>query len=140
MFKFIIAALVVRLHLTSIIAFEIQPRIKGGNQAHSGQFPYFVHFEVYLGTEYEPEVKHFVSLCGAAIISNKWILTAAHCLDDAIFLNVYFGSNNLDEAKLSNEVMTITRDKFHIHPAYDEVSNDIGMQIREISVSKSFLD
>lgn len=127
MFKFIIAALVVRLYLTMIIAFEIQPRIMGGNQAHSGQFPYFVHFEAYLGTEYEPEVKHFVSLCGAAIIDNEWILTAAHCLNDAKFLNVYFGSTHLHEAKLSNEVMAIARDNFYIHPAYDKDSNDIGM-------------
>jgi len=48
------------------------PRIVGGNQAVSGSWPWQIGLTMASG--YSP-------FCGGVIISNKWILTAAHCVD-----------------------------------------------------------
>lgn len=45
------------------------PLIIGGNEAKDGQFPYMVSLRLY-GSH----------MCGGSIISDHWILTAAHCL------------------------------------------------------------
>lgn len=50
----------------------IEPRIVGGQKAGIGQFKYQGCLRTRLTKQY---------LCGAAIISNRFLLTAAHCTD-----------------------------------------------------------
>lgn len=50
----------------------IEPRIVGGQPAKAGQFPY----QVSLRTRFTRQ--HY---CGASIISNRYLLTAAHCTE-----------------------------------------------------------
>ena len=45
-----------------------QARIKGGNSAKVGEFPWLVSVRVNGG--------HF---CGGSLINNRFVLTAAHC-------------------------------------------------------------
>lgn len=132
MFDFVIVILVVVLHLTVNIAFEIQPRIIRGNPARSGQFPYFAYLEAYIRTEYGPTVEHIGSICGAAIISNEWLLTAAHCLNDVKHLKALFGATSLQFKEPGDFFINITGDNFHIHPGYTKTSiNDIGINNRK---------
>lgn len=132
MFNFVIVILVVVLHLTVNIAFEIQPRIIRGNPARSGQFPYFAYLESYIRTEYGPTVQHIGSICGAAIISNEWLLTAAHCLNDVKHLKALFGATSLQFKEPGDFFINITRDNFHVHPEYTKGStNDIGINHRK---------
>lgn len=49
--------------------FEIKPRIHGGFYAHEGQFKYMVSLR--------QNKRHF---CGAALISERWVISAAHCV------------------------------------------------------------
>lgn len=50
----------------------IEPRIVGGQKAEVGQFKYQGCLRTRLTKQY---------ICGAAIISNRFLLTAAHCTD-----------------------------------------------------------
>ncbi|MEY8199165.1 MAG: trypsin-like serine protease [Colwellia sp.] len=66
--------------------------------------------------------------CGASFIGNKWLLTAAHCVEDA---NIEFLQVNIGEYDLSdgaNNAKAIKR--IYIHPEYNEGSsfnNDIAL-------------
>lgn len=65
------------------MAFEIQPRVLHGEIAQPGQFPYFVDLEIYTSTEYHPKLKQKRAMCGAVLISDKWILTAGIVVNES---------------------------------------------------------
>lgn len=62
---------VIQPFVSSDKSFNIKPLIIGGRQAASGEFPY----QVSLQTKFFR--RHF---CAASIISNRFLLTAAHCI------------------------------------------------------------
>ncbi|CAO1364180.1 unnamed protein product [Diamesa serratosioi] len=103
------------------VAIDRNSRITGGNEARIGQFPYMV--ALILGLPNYGE-----SFCGGSIISTSFVLTAAHCLEEVIQVNVLAGIHNifLDTPAYNQEVYPN-----HIlkHPQYDSESlqNDIGL-------------
>lgn len=91
-------------------------RVVGGQEAEDGKYPYQCSIQLY-------EYKH---RCGCAIISNKWILTAAHCLagQELNTLSILVGSNHLEQGGYFYEI-----DKFHMHKKYNKpmYANDIAV-------------
>ena len=64
-----------------------QSRIVGGSQAEQNEWPWQVSLQLYRGAWF-----HF---CGGSLIDNRWVLTAAHCLDgmEYVYSNMHYFSS-----------------------------------------------
>ncbi|XP_055306211.1 chymotrypsin-1-like [Sitodiplosis mosellana] len=102
----------------------LSDRIVGGTDAEDGQAPYQCSLQ--------QNGRHF---CGCAIISEQWILSAAHCL--AIGINgveVLVGTNDLQSGGTR-----YTPKKYIVHEKYNQpdFANDIGLiQVEKIEFNK----
>ena len=78
-------------------ASESHTRIVGGVQAKTKAWSWQVAL-------IEPDGSHFFQFCGGSVIASRWVLTAAHCVDDVIAdeIQVLVGTNDLDEGRASN--------------------------------------
>ncbi|KAJ2011340.1 hypothetical protein GGI06_004573, partial [Coemansia sp. S85] len=93
------------------------PRIMGGSAANEGEYPFIVYL-------YNAGEKTY---CGGSIISDTWILTAAHCIKKSTVsdITVYIGeitySINPDKGAKVSEI--------HSHPQYNDQTmvNDISL-------------
>jgi len=91
-------------------------RITNGINAATGQFPWQAIINGSNGT--------IVEQCGGSIISNQWILTAAHCVAGFNTFQVGLGSIYLNAQSL-----TITTTTYIIHPNYNAntLNHDIAL-------------
>ncbi|XP_053210938.1 trypsin-1-like isoform X2 [Panonychus citri] len=94
-------------------------RIVGGDVAYEGEFPWNVAIFI---REINGDVVHE---CGGSIISDQYILTAAHCFDNASPSNylIGVGSNDL------TSTIKLKVDEIKLHPDYDKYQfyNDIAL-------------
>lgn len=96
-------------------------RIIGGAEARKGQFPYMV--ALILGLP-----NYGQSFCGGSIISPSFVLTAAHCLEEVIQVNVLAGIHNIfTDTPVYNHAVFPNR--IRMHPEYNSTTlqNDIGL-------------
>lgn len=59
-------------------------RIVGGTEAIPNSLPWQI--AIFIDDQY---------FCGGSLISNEWVLTAAHCTDNATFFDVLLGAHNV---------------------------------------------
>jgi len=96
-------------------------RIIGGYVADLGQFPYQISLRGINGTV----IRH---RCGGSIISDRWILTAAHCIQGAYSnasnLVVVVGAHHVSDDGTTYEVERVVS-----HPNYNDtlLTNDIAL-------------
>ena len=95
-------------------ASEEHTRIVGGVEAEARAWPWQVAL-------IEPRGSRFRQFCGGSAIHQRWVLTAAHCVDDvsADDVQVLAGTRDLAEGGRRIDVEAI-----HVHRHYD--SGDVG--------------
>ncbi|XP_067613418.1 collagenase-like [Eurosta solidaginis] len=96
----------------------VSPRISNGQSAAANQFPYQAGLKLYDGQNYY--------FCGGSLISNEWVLTAAHCTLTAVKVIVYLGSiTHLD----SIAPIEVDKCDIKVHPEFDMATarNDIAL-------------
>ncbi|TDH05204.1 hypothetical protein EPR50_G00139320 [Perca flavescens] len=103
-------------------------RIVGGNEAIPGEIPWQIALMYHSDT-----LQKGVSFCGGSLLSDLWIITAAHCLTHpdyatrVVFVRVGEHDVNKDEGPERDHVIA----EQHIHPLYDAkkspYNNDIAL-------------
>ncbi|XP_056654216.1 transmembrane protease serine 12-like isoform X2 [Monodelphis domestica] len=98
-------------------------RIVGGQKAELGGWPWMVSLQVMIFPKY-------THLCGGSLISENWILTAAHCLKEYSGpknWRAVIGINNLSKQHQNTKKIQIKT--IIIHPEFnpDTYANDIAL-------------
>lgn len=108
----------------------LKPRVIGGQNAEDGQFPYQVSLRLKINMD------HF---CGASIISNRFLLTAAHCIDDHPSPELFVAV--IGSVRISEGGIIVKLDKLKQHERWDanRLVNDIALlrTAKEIIFSES---
>lgn len=89
----------------------LKPKIVGGQFASDNQFPYQVAL-IYRGS----------IRCGGSILTEKFILTAAHCLVERNGLKILAGTNKLSNGGITRDVAEQIP-----HENYGNFMNDIAL-------------
>ncbi|XP_023555442.1 coagulation factor XI isoform X2 [Octodon degus] len=108
--------------MDNICTTKIKPRIVGGTLSVRGEWPWQITLHITA-----PIRGH---LCGGSIIGNRWILTAAHCLDgvdSSKILRVYGGIVN--QSEINEDTPFFGVQEIIIHDQYQvaESGNDIAL-------------
>ncbi|XP_015186215.1 PREDICTED: chymotrypsin-1-like [Polistes dominula] len=96
-------------------AIPLSSRVIGGKDADDNAFPYHVSIRLY-----------GFHICGGSIITDQWILTAAHCLNTRNIRNTFVvaGSNSVLSGGIAYDVKEmIVHSEYQIGP----ILNDIGL-------------
>lgn len=113
-------------YLSISSATYLKPRIIKGIKAKPNQFPFYVFLEI-IYPLYEDREQ---DTCGSAIISDEWLISAAHCLTDTEKVIAHFGISNLNEiSRPKHQSITVEKIHFRWYPKYIEFMkwNDIGL-------------
>ncbi|XP_043946556.1 transmembrane protease serine 9 [Protopterus annectens] len=103
-------------------------RIVGGTDASKGEFPWQVSLRV--------ENEHY---CGATVVSEIWLLSAAHCFDyfpNPAEWKAYIGTTLLsatDSSAVKADIQTIVR-----HPSYNSDTSDYDAALLRLSSPLTF--
>ncbi|XP_046892314.1 ST14 transmembrane serine protease matriptase a [Hypomesus transpacificus] len=111
-------------------------RIVGGQNAEEGEFPWQVSLHI----------KNMGHVCGASIISNSWLVTAAHCVQDDT--KIKFSRPGVWEAYLGlhiqkqfgNKVEKRNLKQIISHPYYNSYTFDYDIALMELDSPVSYSD
>uniref|UniRef100_A0A8C8WZT0 Coagulation factor IX n=1 Tax=Panthera leo TaxID=9689 RepID=A0A8C8WZT0_PANLE len=93
-------------------------RIVGGKTAKPGQFPW----QVLLKGKID-------AFCGGSIINEKWVVTAAHCINPDVKITVVAGEHNTEETEYTEQKRNVIRTILHhsYNASVNKYSHDIAL-------------
>lgn len=111
---------------------QVQLRIAGGTSAKHGDWPWQVSFQHRTCRKVNRNTKSctWKHLCGASIVDNKWVITAAHCIVESGFFydetnpgddwSIVVGMDKLQNDQLgkTNKGTRFFLDKIVVHDTY----------------------
>lgn len=98
-------------------------RIVGGQPATPGEYPWQAML-LLSGNGF----------CGGSLIDQKWVLTAAHCVDGRSVEQVILGAHNLLQTGESTRQVITTR-RAIIHPNYNRTTEDNDIALIELNTA-----
>ncbi|XP_040438988.1 suppressor of tumorigenicity 14 protein-like isoform X1 [Falco naumanni] len=109
-------------------------RIVGGEDARSGKWPWQASLQ--MGAHGH--------VCGASVISNRWLVSAAHCFLDSGSVRysvpsgwrAYMGLHTINER--SNRVTMRSIKRIIVHPQYDQSISDYDIALLEMEMPVLF--
>lgn len=130
--------------------FELSPRIFNGLKAQSNQFPYMVSLRQI--KQMDSGHIYYDHFCGAAIISDRWMISAAHCSKDdnlnSTNIRAFVGVHHIAKGGIKYKI-----EKIIIHENYNKTLklNDISLlrtasliwfndDIQPIAISKDVIE
>lgn len=109
---FILALLVCSTYAKSILLSSRSGRIVGGNYADPEDFPYQALLQVKTAT--------VTTVWGGSIISDRLVLTSAHCVDDALWVDVNVGViRPYDANEPTRQTFRVQKNDFYVHEHFD---------------------
>ncbi|NXE24463.1 FA11 factor, partial [Ardeotis kori] len=108
-------------------------RIVGGTDSSPGEWPWQVSLHVKLSRQ-----RH---LCGGSIISNQWILTAAHCvmsLENPNIWRVYAGI--LKQSEIKEDTPFFKVEEIIVHPQYKYAQTGYDIALMKLDKPMNFTD
>ena len=98
---------------------DLASRITGGTTASKTRYPFFTYIAATLADDYTSD-------CGGSLIAKDVVLTAAHCLVDAVAIEVWVNVTSFDPSPYEYNRKASS---WLMHPNYDDSTNanDIGL-------------
>ncbi|XP_067250831.1 chymotrypsin-like elastase family member 2A isoform X1 [Chanodichthys erythropterus] len=105
-------------------------RVVGGKDARSHSWPWQISLQYRSGSGW-------YHTCGGSLISNEWVLTAAHCISSGRSYRVYLGKHYMMENESGS--VAISPSKIIIHKGWDSntLRNDIALIKLQSPVTQS---
>ncbi|XP_051892507.1 coagulation factor XI-like isoform X2 [Pristis pectinata] len=113
-----------------------QPKshVSGGNVSLPGEWPWQISIHI----DQKDEFRHF---CGGSIISDHWIITAAHCFErteDLRKWRIYAGITKLSD--ITNKITFHKIEKIIIHENYNSETMDCDIALLKLKQAIVFND